>query len=215
MTSYLALLFIIGGLVWGNVGFHYVCVLLGKEHRILSLQNILFSIVNTACWLLIYFSKEVSIRTILFVLASTALCCLACIDWQTYEIPIQFNYFIFALGIINLIMNYKDWINYCIGALLVSMIFFIIFKVSKERAMGGGDVKLMFTVGLLLGWKEILAVMIIGSLLGAIIHSIIMKCFDKDHMLAFGPYLAGASIIIMCFGDKLIGWYINYFLSFN
>ena len=76
--------------------------------------------------------------------------------------------------------------------------------------MGGGDIKLMATVGLLLGWQKILLGMVLGSLLGSVIHLVLMKVTGKERMLAFGPYLAAASFIAMCYGQQLIDLYIRY-----
>ena len=79
--------------------------------------------------------------------------------------------------------------------------------------MGGGDIKLMAALGLLVGWKKILLVMGLGAILGSIIHSIIMAVSKKEHVLAFGPYLSAGGILSMCFGDELIRLYLDYLAS--
>lgn len=47
----------------------------------------------------------------------------------------------------------------------------------------------MAAAGLLLGWKEILLALVIGSVAGSVIHLILMKVQKKDRVLAFGHIL--------------------------
>ena len=79
--------------------------------------------------------------------------------------------------------------------------------------MGGGDVKLMATCGLLLGWKVILVSFVIGCLLGSIIHSIRMAIEGKDKLLALGPYLAMGVYVGMLFGPTIIDFYLSLYSS--
>ena len=80
--------------------------------------------------------------------------------------------------------------------------------------MGGGDVKLMAAAGLMLGWKHILLAMMIGCILGSIIHVLRMlldKKKKKEHVLAFGPYLAIGIYLTILFGNPIIAWYSSFF----
>ena len=79
--------------------------------------------------------------------------------------------------------------------------------------MGGGDVKLMAAAGLLLGWKHIILAMMIGCVLGSIIHVIRMNADKKkEHVLAFGPYLAAGIFIASLWGDGIVNAYLDSFL---
>ena len=82
--------------------------------------------------------------------------------------------------------------------------------------MGGGDVKLMAAAGLLLGWKHIILAMMIGCVLGSIIHVIRMNADKKkEHVLAFGPYLAMGIYLTILFGNPIIQWYSGFFAKSN
>ena len=76
--------------------------------------------------------------------------------------------------------------------------------------MGLGDVYLMAVGGLLLGWKHIILALIIGAVIGSVVHYILMLVLKKDHMLAFGPYLSIGIFISMLFGDGIIAWYWQF-----
>ncbi|MBR3362454.1 MAG: prepilin peptidase [Bacilli bacterium] len=65
----------------------------------------------------------------------------------------------------------------------------------KKESMGGGDIKLMFLIGMILTYKNSLLTIFIGSLIGLPISLITIKK-NKNHILPFGPLLAAGAIII-------------------
>lgn len=169
--------------------------------------------INLGVWFLLLRICGFEVEFLLYALTSSALLGLSVIDLAIFEIPPQFNWFILTVGIAATVYDHQNWLNHLIGMFLVSGIFYLIALVTNGRGMGGGDIKLMATVGLLLGWQKILLVMVLGCILGAVIHSIVMKVSQKEHMLAFGPYLSAAAVIVMCYGDMILRWYIGNFLT--
>ena len=210
MVNIVSIIVILSGIVLGLFIAQYAAYILKKNEKLASKYTICIALVHTLMYGLVYIIYGLSITGALYLLLTTALLGLSIVDWCSYEIPIQFNYFILGLGIIRVVTDSNHWLGYIIGMLLVSGIFFVIVLATNGKGMGGGDVKLMFTVGLLLGWKKILLVMLLGSVLGSIIHIIIMKVHNKDKMLAFGPYLSLGAYLTVCYGDKIINWYMSY-----
>lgn len=150
--------------------------------------------------------------SILFCLATSAFLVLSVIDFRTYEIPIKINYFIFVLGLIRLGLDFKNWSLYIIGLFSISIFLYLIYLLSRGRAIGGGDIKLMAVGGLLLGWKCIILAFFLGCLIGSIIHIFRMKINHTDRVLALGPYLSIGMFIAMLYGDKLWNWYLSVFI---
>jgi leader peptidase (prepilin peptidase)/N-methyltransferase len=103
----------------------------------------------------------------------------------------------------------KNRMLYLLGFLSVSVFLWLILVISKGRAIGGGDVKLMAVAGLLLGWKLIILAFMLGCILGSIIHLLRMKISGADRVLAMGPYLAAGIMIAALWGDALINWYLT------
>lgn len=182
-----------------------------KQKRIL--RGAAITGINLVVWFGLLWICGFSVRFLLYALASSALLGLSVIDLAVFEIPPQFNWFILAVGAAATAFDYQNWLGHLIGMFLVSGLFYLIAFATKGKGMGGGDIKLMATVGLLLGWQKILLVMALGSILGAVIHSIVMMLSKKEHMLAFGPYLSAAAVIVMCCGDTILQWYIGSFLT--
>lgn len=210
--SLLLVAVILGGLVAGvftaSMAEHLMC----KDVKIISRYTLLVTISNLGLWLLLLLLGERSYIVALCFPVSSALLCLSVIDGFTFEIPPQINLFIAAIGLLRLIVDRNQWYEYLIGAVCVSGLFLIAALLTKGKGMGGGDIKLMAALGFFLGWKKILLVMVIGCILGAIIHSIIMAVSKKERMLAFGPYLSAAGVIVMIWGNRLIDMYVSYII---
>lgn len=162
-------------------------------------------------YLLILYQKGKNVDSMIYCLFTTALLLLSIIDLITYEIPIQINLFIGALGIINVITDLDHIISYLIGFFCVSGFLYIIYIITKGKGIGGGDIKLMAVSGLILGFPNIIAAFLLGCILGSIIHTIRCKVSKANHVLAFGPYLSVGLFLSMLYGDQIISWYLSLF----
>ena len=179
----------------------------------ISAQYPLIELLNGILWLLSFLFYDLSITTLLYCGLFSSLIALSVIDFRTYEIPVGFNIFILVLGTIRVITDYRSWPEYIIGLVSVSVPLLLIFYATKGRGIGGGDVKLMGAVGLLIGWKLVVLAFFLGCLLGSVIHIARMKISGESHVLAMGPYLSAGIIISVFAGDKLFNLYIGYLNS--
>ena len=175
----------------------------------ISIQYPLVEAINGIGYVLIFVMCGLNLSSILYSLCFSMLVAITVIDWRTYEIPLGLNIAILTLGIIQCVLDYGNWKLYLIGMVSVSGFLFLLLILTGGRGMGDGDVKLMFAAGLLLGWKKIILALIIGCILGSIIHLILMKVSKKGRMLAFGPYLSAGILLAILFGDQLISLYIG------
>lgn len=109
------------------------------------------------------------------------------------------------------------WINNpFIGGVLAGLLafsfFFAIVILTKGEGMGGGDVKLAFLMGLVLGWPKILIALFIAFTVGAICGIILMFLKKRTFKSAipFGPFLVLGTFIALFWGNEIIGWYGRY-----
>ena len=82
-------------------------------------------------------------------------------------------------------------------------------------AMGLGDVKMMFAVGALLGWRLTLLTIFIGAFTGAVVGVfMISRQKEKDFQaqIPFGIFLGTGTIIALLFGEQMIKWYLTTFI---
>jgi leader peptidase (prepilin peptidase)/N-methyltransferase len=80
------------------------------------------------------------------------------------------------------------------------LIMFLLKKtgdfIFKKESMGGGDIKLMLIIGMVIGYKLAIINIFLASILGLPIAFIILLK-NKNHVIPFGPFLGLASIIIL------------------
>ncbi len=178
----------------------------------ISRQYPLVEVVNGILYVGIFIVCGFTIGSILFCMCASILLVISVIDWRTYEIPMGCNILVGVLGIIHLFLDLAHWYQYVIGFFVVSGLFLIIYLVTRGRGIGGGDIKLMAAAGLLLGWQEALLALVIGAVAGSVIHLTLMKIKKKENILAFGPYLSLGIFISMLFGNRIIDWYLQFFI---
>lgn len=177
----------------------------------LSAQYPIVEALNGAMWLLtgILFRGDL-LTTVLYCGLFSLLLVLSVIDWRTYTIPNGINLAILILGLVRLATDFANWPTYLIGMASVSLVFLLLHILTGGSGLGMGDVKLVGAAGLLLGWQNMILAVLVGSLSGAIIHSVRMK-HGADRKLAFGPYLAAGIWLAALVGKPLIAAYLGLF----
>ena len=103
------------------------------------------------------------------------------------------------------------------GGLTLWLIAVIGSAILRKKAMGGGDIKLMALIGLFLGaWPQLVMVIAFSALSGAIVGSALIISGRKSRQspIPYGPFLAGAAVLVLLWGDRLwdmylqfVGWY--------
>lgn len=175
----------------------------------ISIQYPLVEAINGFGYVLIFLVCGLNLSSILYAICFSMLVAISVIDWRTYEIPLGLNITILALGVIQCVLDYRNWHIYLIGMVSVSGFLLLLFLLTGGRGIGGGDIKLMFAAGLLIGWQKIILALILGCIIGSIIHLILMKVSKKGRMLAFGPYLSAGILLAILFGEQIIDWYLG------
>ena len=121
------------------------------------------------------------------------------------------------------IQDYPVWVVSLIGAIFGGLVgggfLWLVGEIWKRlrgvEAMGLGDVKMMFAVGALLGWRLTFLTIFLGAFSGAVIGMfVIYRQKDKDlqAQIPFGIFLGIGSILALLFGEPLINWYMNTFI---
>lgn len=82
----------------------------------------------------------------------------------------------------------------CGGGLL----FFVLALLTKG-AIGGGDIKLIATLGLWLGIKALITVIMYGAIAGGVVATLllVLKKTTRKQFLAYGPYFALSAIGVL------------------
>lgn len=176
----------------------------------ISVQYPVIEGVNGILYVIICAVNGWNLMSGVYCLMTSALVVLAVIDWRTYEIPFGINVFLLIMGAAATVLDGRSGvISHLIGMICVSGLLEIIYLVSGGAAIGGGDIKMMFACGLLLGWQRILLAFLLGCILGSVIHILRIKFQGEGHMLAMGPYLAAGVFLAALWGNQWIHWYLG------
>ena len=175
----------------------------------ISLQYPVIESLNGILYVVICLVNGMDLFSLIYCLMTSALLTLSLIDWRTYEIPPGINGFLFILGVAAAVLDRGNLLSHLAGMICVSGFLGILYLISRGRAIGGGDIKLMFACGLILGWKQIILAFLLGCIIGSVIHLIRIRVQGEGHVLAMGPYLSAGIFLAALWGNAWISWYIS------
>lgn len=174
----------------------------------ISLRYPIVELLNAVLWLLAYiFFRNAIYDLILFAIMFSVLIVVSSIDIDIMEIPNGTVLLIIVLGLIRFILSFfmgdVKWYEYLLGMVALSFPLIIITLIT-HGAIGFGDIKLSFAVGLLLGWKLVLLGAFLGIVLAGIIGIIMMVRPNKNKVMPLGPCLCIGWVIAVFCGNDLI-----------
>lgn len=76
-----------------------------------------------------------------------------------------------------------------------------------DRAMGGGDIKMMAMVGAFLGVQGVFLTLFLGSLVGILVFGPISALTKR--LIPFGIFLAAGAAVAYGWGGALVDWYMT------
>lgn len=148
----------------------------------------------------------------LFILTAFAVLCLY--DFKSFLLPDKFTYPLIPLSILFVIYRSVINANFSIlsalaGGLLCFSLFWLLYQVSKGGWIGGGDVKLIASAGLLAGSiSASLGVIFLSSLLGTLyaVPLIIHHKRVKNIKVPYGPFIIIATVLVVLYYPALNEW---------
>jgi leader peptidase (prepilin peptidase)/N-methyltransferase len=211
----------------------------------ISPRYLFVEVLTGALFLLVYWSIGFSAFLPVVLIFTAAVVSLVFIDAEHMILPnvITYPLLVFALLVrlifpllfgasyftdfkifpLNQMQDFPVWLVSLVGAILGALVgggfLWLVGAVWKMLrgvdAMGLGDVKMMFAVGALLGWRLTLLSIFIVAFAGAVIGVfVIARQKEKDFQaqIPFGIFLGIGSILSLLFGEQIIQWYVNNFL---
>jgi leader peptidase (prepilin peptidase)/N-methyltransferase len=132
------------------------------------------------------------------------------IDFDTQFLPDDLTYPLLWLGLLlNLNATFVPLREAVIGAAAGYMALWSVnalYKlVRKTDGMGNGDFKLLAALGAWMGWSMLPTIILLSSAVGAVvgISLIVFGKNGRETRIPFGPYLAGAGLLAMLFGERI------------
>lgn len=173
--------------------------------------------------------------SVLWILAFLVLLLAALIDFRLYLIPDELNAALVILGAAGtylltpywgavgtsflgpyeLLFGLREnvWLNRAAAAALGAAVLGSLVLLTRGRGMGAGDVKLIFALGVLFGWPEIILILAFGFIFGSAVGLALIARGQKKlkGFVPFGPFLAAASVFVFFFGREALDFYFRLF----
>jgi len=203
--------------------------------------------VTGALFLFVFWRFGFTLASPVYMLLAASLVLVTFVDLTDWTIPneVTFPGIPLGIGLAAVGMFYPasgllvtDVFDALLGVVLGGGSLYLLDKVSLlllgKRGMGLGDVKLLAMLGAFLGWKSVLATIMISSCLGSVVGVTVIvierlrpkkpktqesKEEDKEegeearpvgHYLPFGPYLAVAGVIMLLFQRAIFDAYYHF-----
>jgi prepilin signal peptidase PulO-like enzyme (type II secretory pathway) len=98
------------------------------------------------------------------------------------------------------------------AAFLAALFFMALIWISKGSWIGGGDVKLGFLLGLIVGWPKIIFVLFLAYMFGAVVSLLLIAFRLKTwkSQVPFAPFLVSAALLVLFFSDQIQFWANRY-----
>lgn len=186
----------------------------------ISIQYPLVEIITGFIFLLL-FNQQNILQSVFYLIISSFLIIIFIYDLKHYLIPEIALFPAIIIAIIYYLIppyNVQFILSGVFATLIATIFFFLLYWLSKERAMGFGDVELVILMGILLGWPNLFVALFLAFFLGAIIGLTLVfipfKSAKKKSLksaIPFGPFLIAGTFIAMIYGNQIVQWYLSFF----
>lgn len=142
---------------------------------------------------------DITINFVLISLAVMILSSTSLIDIHYQELPNEYNLLLTIISLVYLGFNFHNYEYILMGGIISFLLYFIIMILTGS--VGGGDVKMSFAIGALIGTPFLLVWIMMTFFSGAIMAILLMltKKLSRKDVFAFGPFMAFSSIYLILF----------------
>lgn len=157
------------------------------------------------------------------------------IDLRLGLIPDEANIFLVVLGVLIALASRREFglttgsfvgpsallfgwrenivVNRLVAVAAGAAFFGLLVLLSRGRAMGLGDVKLMAALGIVFGWPDVLFIAVLGFVFGGVagLALIALRRKTMRSTIPFGPFIVIGAALIFFFGWQLLQGYFKLF----
>jgi len=184
----------------------------------ISLQYFIIELLTGLFFLWFYSAMGLGARFFIYLIFVCGLIVATFVDFNFRIIPDEISVGGIIVGLLcslafpalhhassNLVGLARSLLGVVVGGGVIWLTGIIGDFIFKKETMGGGDVKLLAMIGAFVGWQMVLLTFFIAPLFGSVV-GIIIKLKTKDSLIAYGPYLALASIVVLFWGNDILRW---------
>lgn len=184
----------------------------------IAVRYLLAELVSGVVFVSLYLHFGLCLELAEYLILAALLLCISFADLEDYLVPEG----LIIAGIVNRVVFVllskpigAAALQSLIGGLSISLpllaVVLIMEKILKRDAMGGGDIKLVFMMGLYFKWSVNLVSFLFACVLGILCGVLLPKLKNAEKQFPFGPSLALGSWLGLLFGQQLLQWYVGLF----
>lgn len=100
------------------------------------------------------------------------------------------------------------------GLLLGGGVLWVIYMLSRG-GFGAGDVKLGALLGLMMGFVPVMVALQLSFVVGGVVAAalLVFRVRRRKDYIPFGPFLAGAGLVSLFWGQAIFDWYQGFFVG--
>lgn len=162
------------------------------------------------------------IQPVFWLVVGLVLLAILVIDLLYMVIPFGLNLTLFTLALAYRVgltsfglMTKTDFVNSLASGVGLVLIFVglqsLTKMIKKVDGFGLGDIFLVPSLGILLGWPKVVPGMFLAFILGSVV-GVVMIVFKKKKLnqyLPFGPFLVLGTVLSLIWGNALWSWYMT------
>jgi len=173
----------------------------------ISIEYPIVELINGIMYVFLFYKFPMSLKAIEYSFLFSLLLSISIIDFKTQLVDDKMILFggagVLVFELINKGFSMKLLDNLygaLTGAVVIGLIVYL------TRGMGEGDIEIFALCGFVLGFKYTLLSLWLSFILGGIIGVtlLLLKIKKRKDPIAFGPYIALGSMIVLLYGDSLI-----------
>jgi leader peptidase (prepilin peptidase)/N-methyltransferase len=154
-------------------------------------------------------STGISIRGVFLAVELSLLAVLFLTDLRAHVLPDEISLPAIALAVLGVLFFGQSISGALLGAAVAGGFFLVQYLVSRGRWIGGGDIRLGFLLGLLLGWPLALVALFLAYMAGGVVSALLLVARRRvwGSHIPFGTFLTAATAVAIFFGPRLLALY--------
>lgn len=194
--------------VVGSFLTRFRCPSCGEKQGV---KRLISEVVFAVVCVLLHLYYGFSYLFFLYVVLAGLLLLLSLIDLDIKEVPHSLLFAVLALGVMVFVFSFFSfslsgtvWWEHIVGAFVISLPLFILMMLTG--GVGGGDIKLMFCLGLLLGFKLTVLSFFFGIIVAAVTAVVLRIACGKGgkYQLPLVPFLSLGAVVALLWGNALL-----------
>lgn len=191
------------------------------QYPLVELGTALLFVGSYAFWPKTLTGAQIAIF-ILWLPLLTGLVALIVYDWRWKLLPNRIIYPLGLIAVVQAVISVSTsskpltaLIDTILAVAIGGGVFYILFLLSNGKWIGGGDIRLGWLLGLIVGTPaKAVLVIFLASVLGSLVSLPLLasKRLQRTSTIAFGPFLIVAGFITVLFGTSILNWYQRIFM---